>query len=48
MGDTVWTTAIFGADDAEPIRGVTALESVGTEADPRSQCLECLPAPRLK
>ncbi len=46
MGETVWTTVIFGADDAEPILGVTALESVGIEVDPRSQRLKRLPAPR--
>jgi aspartyl protease family protein len=48
MGDRVWTTVIFGADDAEPILGVTALESVGIEVDPRSQRLERLPTTRLK
>ncbi|MHC4518055.1 MAG: clan AA aspartic protease [Planctomycetota bacterium] len=48
MGEIVWTTVIFGADDAEPILGVTALESVGIEVDPRSQRLKRLPAPRLK
>lgn len=48
MGETVWTTVIFAADDAEPILGVTALESVGIEVDPRSQRLKRLPAPRLK
>ena len=48
MGDVVWTTVIFGADDAEPILGVTALESVGIEVDPRSQQLKRLPAARLK
>ena len=48
MGETVWTTVIFGADDAEPILGVTALESVGIEVDPRNQRLKRLPAARLK
>jgi clan AA aspartic protease len=48
MGETVWTTVIFGADETEPILGVTALESVGIEVDPRSQQLKRLPAPRLK
>ncbi len=48
MGETVWTTVIFGDDDAEPILGVTALESVGMEIDPRSHRLRRLPAPRLK
>jgi clan AA aspartic protease len=48
MGDLVGSTIIFGADDAEPILGVTALESVGIEVDPRSQQLKRLPAARLK
>lgn len=48
MGDRVWTTVIFGADHAEPILGVTALESVGIEVDPRSQRLKRLPTVRLK
>ncbi len=48
MGEIVGGTIIFGADDAEPVLGVTALESVGIEVDPRSQRLERLPAARLK
>jgi hypothetical protein len=48
MGDFVGTTIIFGPDDAEPILGVTALESVGIEVDPQNQRLKRLPAVRLK
>ncbi|MBI2480462.1 MAG: clan AA aspartic protease [Planctomycetia bacterium] len=48
MGDWTAGTVIFGDDDAEPILGVTALESVGIEVDPRSQRLKRLPAVRLK
>ena len=48
MGDLVGSTIIFGSDDAEPILGVTALESVGIEVDPRTQKLKRLPAARLK
>ena len=48
MGERVGATVIYGSDDAEPILGVTALESVGIEVDPRSQRLERLPAVRLK
>jgi clan AA aspartic protease len=48
MGETVGATVIFGPDEAEPILGVTALESVGIEVDPRSQRLKRLPAVRLK
>lgn len=48
MGDLVGSTIIFGSDDAEPILGVTALESAGIEVDPRTQRLKRLPAVRLK
>ncbi len=48
VGERVGATVIFGPDDAEPIVGVTALESVGIEVDPRSQRLKRLPAVRLK
>jgi clan AA aspartic protease len=48
MGDRGGASVIFGADDAEPILGVTALESVGIEVDPRSQRLKRLPSVRLK
>jgi clan AA aspartic protease len=48
MGEIVGATVIFGPDDAEPILGVTALESVGIEVDPRTQRLKRLPAVRLK
>ena len=39
---------VFGDAKAEPIIGVTALESVGVEIDPRNQRLQRLPAVRLK
>ncbi len=48
MGEMVGATVIFGKEDAEPILGVTALESVGIEVDPRTQRLKRLPAVRLK
>lgn len=48
MGDWTAGTVIYGDDDVEPILGVTALESVGIEVDPRSQRLKRLPAVRLK
>jgi len=48
MGDVVGATIIFGEDDIEPILGVTALESVGIEVDPKNQRLKRLPAVRLK
>ena len=48
MGDIVGTTVIFGPDDAEPILGVTALESVGIAVDPQTQKLKRLPAVSLK
>ena len=48
MGETVGGTILFGADDAEPLLGMTALASVGIEVDPLDQRLKRLPAVRLK
>jgi aspartyl protease family protein len=48
MGELVGATVIFGADDVEPLLGLTALESVGIEIDPHNQRLKWLPAVRLK
>ena len=48
MGEFVGATVIFGEPHTEPILGVTALESVGIEIDPRNQTLKRLPAVRLK
>ena len=48
MGDFVGGTIIFGEEDAEPLLGMTALESVGIEVDPLNQRLKRLPAVRLK
>ena len=48
MGDITTIPVIFGPDDAEPILGVIALESVGIEVDPRNGQLKRLPALRLK
>jgi clan AA aspartic protease len=47
MGEIVGATVIF-SDDAEPILGVTPLESVGIEVDPKNQRLKRLPTVRLK
>jgi hypothetical protein len=44
----VGATVIFGADDVEPLLGVTALESLGFEVDSQNQRLKRLPAVRLK
>ena len=48
MREIVGATVIFGSDDAEPLLGVTPLESVGIEVDPKNQRLKRLPAVRLK
>ena len=40
--------AVFREDDAEPILGLTALESIGAEIDPRNQRLMRRRAVRLK
>ena len=48
MGEIVVGTILFGEGNAEPLLGVTALESVGIEVDPSNQRLKRLPAVRLK
>ena len=48
LGKIVGGTLVFGDEDAEPLLGVTALESGGFEVDPRTQQLKQLPAILLK
>ena len=48
MSEIVGATIVFGEADAEPLLGVTALESVGIEVDSRNQRLTRLPTTRLK
>ena len=48
MGEFVGATIVFGEEDAEPLLGVTALESVGIEIDPHNQTLHRLPSVRLR
>ena len=48
MGEFVGGTIVFGEEDAEPLLGVTALESVGIEVDPHNQTLHRLPSTRLR
>ncbi len=48
MDETVMGTVVFVDDDAEPLLGLTALESAGIEVDPRNQQLKRLSAVRLK
>ena len=48
MGEVTGGMVIFGDEGAEPLLGVTALESVGIEVDPMNQRLKRLPAVRLK
>ena len=48
MGEVTAGRVIFGPDNAEPILGVTALESVGITVDPANRTLKRLPAISLK
>jgi hypothetical protein len=48
MNETTAGRVIFGPDEAEPILGVTALESVGIVVDPANRTLKRLPAIPLK
>ncbi|HTW93541.1 MAG TPA: clan AA aspartic protease [Tepidisphaeraceae bacterium] len=48
MGEITSGRVIFGDDDAEPLLGVTALESVGILVDAANKTLKRLPAIPLK
>jgi len=48
MGEITAGRVILGPDDAEPLLGVTALESVGITVDPANRTLKRLPALPLK
>ena len=48
MGAIVGATLVFGAADAEPLLGVTALESAAMEVDPCHRRLKKLPTGKLK
>ena len=47
-GERVGGTVVYGEEGAEPLLGVTALESGGFEIDPRTEALKRLPAVLLK
>lgn len=47
-GEVVGGTIVYGDACAEPLLGVTALESGGFEVDPRNEELKRLPAVLLK
>jgi clan AA aspartic protease len=48
MGEITAGRIIFGPDNAEPLLGVTALESVGITIDPANRTLKRLPARAAK
>ena len=48
LGEFTAGLVIFGDPNAEPLLGVTALESAGIEIDPQNQRLKKLPSVRLK
>jgi clan AA aspartic protease len=48
MGEFVPANVIFGADDADPVLGMLALQSVGIEFDRTSNRLKRRPAVRFK
>jgi clan AA aspartic protease len=48
MGEVTSGRVIMGQDNAEPILGVTVLESVGIVVDPANRSLKRLPAIPLK
>ena len=48
MGELTSGRVIFGPDNAEPLLGVTALESVGILVDPTTRTFKRIPAIPLK
>ena len=48
MSEVVGATIVMGDERSEPLLGVTALEWVGIEVDPRNQELTRLPFVRLR
>lgn len=48
MGEVVGATIVMADEESEPLLGVTALESVGIEVDPRNRELKRLPFVRLR
>lgn len=48
LGKRIGGTVVFGDTEAEPLLGVTALESMGVVVDPGNQRPKKLPAVRLK
>ena len=48
LGESIVSRVIFGPDNAEPILGVIALESMGVIVDPVNQTLKKVPALPLK
>ena len=48
MGALSGGVIVFGDEGAEPLLGLTALESAGIEVDPQNQQLKRLPAVRLR
>ena len=48
LGERTYGTVVFGAENAEPLLGVTALESVGVEVDPQNETLRKLPFTRMR
>ena len=47
-GEIVGGTVAFGAETAEPLLGVTVLESAGYQVDPHNETLNKLPASRMR
>ncbi len=48
MGEIVGGTIVCGESNAEPLLGVTAMESAGIEVDPHNQTIRKLPSTRLR
>ena len=48
LNEITWGTVAFGDENAEPLLGVTILESVGIVVDPHNETLSKLPVTRMR
>ncbi len=48
MGEVTAANIVFAEEDAEPLLGLTVLESIGIEVDPHNETLRKLPSTRLR
>ena len=48
MGEVVWATIVMADEDADPLLGLTAMESAGVAVEPLNETLRKLPSTGLR